>query len=85
MRGTLADGLQTPSVPGRRRPQEVRNRSIRIRGLPDGTQEGLLQQLLEKLAAVKRVEVLADKREAVAELESPAVCLVPLGFHALSI
>ena len=52
---------------------EVRQRSVRIRGLPEGTQEGLLQQLLEKLAIVQRVEVFVDKREAIAEMENPAV------------
>ncbi|KIP09711.1 hypothetical protein PHLGIDRAFT_22785 [Phlebiopsis gigantea 11061_1 CR5-6] len=58
--------------PGRRRPEEVRIRSIRVRGLPTGTQEGLLQQTLEKIANVQRVEVFVDRNEAIAELESPA-------------
>ncbi|OCH91935.1 RNA-binding protein Prp24 [Obba rivulosa] len=51
---------------------EVRNRSVRIRKLPPGTQEGLLHQALEKIAAVKRVEVFSDKNEADVELESAA-------------
>ncbi|EMD31421.1 hypothetical protein CERSUDRAFT_119799 [Gelatoporia subvermispora B] len=51
---------------------EVRNRSVRIRKLPPGTQEGLLHQALKKIAAVKRVEVFADKNEADVELESAA-------------
>lgn len=46
---------------------------MRIRGLPPNTQEGLLQQTLEKIAPVKRVEVFEDKHEAVAELENAAV------------
>ena len=41
--------------------------------MPIGTQEGLLQQTLEKIANVQRVEVFEDKNEAIAELESPAV------------
>lgn len=51
----------------------VRNRSLRIRNLPPGTQEGLLHQTLEKSASVKRVEVFADKDEALVELENAAV------------
>lgn len=46
---------------------------MRIRRLPTGTQEGLLQQALEKIARIQRVEVFTDKNEAIAELESPAV------------
>lgn len=44
-----------------------------MRGLPPATQEGLLQQTLEKLAPVKRVEVFEDKHEAVVEFQSAAV------------
>ncbi|KAF7313383.1 ATP-dependent DNA helicase PIF1 [Mycena chlorophos] len=51
---------------------DARSRSIRVRNLPAGTQEGLLQQTLEKLAKVKRVEVFADLNEALVELENPA-------------
>ena len=39
-------------------------------------QEGVLQQLLEKIVPIKRVEILADEGEAVVELESVAVCMV---------
>ena len=53
---------------------EARSRSVRIRNLPAGTQEGLLQQALEKIARVKRVEVFIEQQEAVVELESAAVC-----------
>lgn len=49
------------------------SRSLRVRGLPPATQEGLLQQTLEKLAPVKRVEVFEDKKEAVVEFQSAAV------------
>ncbi|EKM51632.1 uncharacterized protein PHACADRAFT_261883 [Phanerochaete carnosa HHB-10118-sp] len=72
---TLADTRAKSSkhsAPGKRRPEEVRNRSIRLRGLPAGTQEGLLQQMLDKLVKVRRVEVYAGRNEAVIECESPA-------------
>lgn len=52
---------------------EARNRSVRIRNLPPATQEGLLQQVLEKYAQVKRVEVFQDRNEAVVEFETAAV------------
>lgn len=42
-------------------------------GLPPATQEGLLQQTLEKLGPVKRVEVFEDKNEAVVEFQNAAV------------
>ncbi|EIN12540.1 hypothetical protein PUNSTDRAFT_81810 [Punctularia strigosozonata HHB-11173 SS5] len=51
---------------------EARSRSLRVRNLPDGTQEGLLQQALEKHARVKRVEVFEGRNEAVVELENAA-------------
>ncbi|KAF5382630.1 hypothetical protein D9615_003010 [Tricholomella constricta] len=51
---------------------DTRTRSVRIRNLPAATQEGLLQQTLEKIAAVKRVEVFVDQQEAVVELENAA-------------
>lgn len=55
------------------RKDETRSRSVRVRGLPSATQEGLLQQTLEKYALVKRVEVFLDINEAVVELENAAV------------
>ncbi|KAI0632486.1 RNA-binding protein Prp24 [Trametes polyzona] len=69
---TLADSRVKPKnkTPGYR--EEVRNRSVRVRNLPAGTQEGLLQQALEKHAKIKRVEVFADLAEAEVELESAA-------------
>ncbi|KAI0326875.1 RNA-binding protein Prp24 [Cubamyces sp. BRFM 1775] len=69
---TLADSRVRPKnkAPGYR--EEVRNRSVRVRNLPTGTQEGLLQQALEKHAKVKRVEVFADLAEAEVELENAA-------------
>ncbi|KAH9035591.1 hypothetical protein EDB84DRAFT_1485100 [Lactarius hengduanensis] len=51
---------------------DARSRSLRIRDLPDGTQEGLLQQTVEKLAPVNRVEVFIDKHEAIVEFQSQA-------------
>ncbi|KZV80119.1 hypothetical protein EXIGLDRAFT_845875 [Exidia glandulosa HHB12029] len=52
----------------------IKSRSVRLRGLPPATQEGLLQQALEKeIQGVKRVEVFVDLCEAVVELESQQV------------
>lgn len=59
------------------RQAETRSRSVRVGGLPPATQEGLLQQLLEKHALVKRVEVFLDQNEAVIELENAAVSVHP--------
>jgi squamous cell carcinoma antigen recognized by T-cells 3 len=58
---------------GLSRQADVRSRSVRVRNLPPGSQEGLLQQVLEKYAVVKRVEIFTEKNEAVVELENPAV------------
>ena len=63
---------------GLSRVAEARSRSIRIANLPLATQEGLLQQMLEKIVPVSRVEVFIDRKEAVVELKTPAVCLVAL-------
>ena len=52
---------------------ETKSRSVRLKGLPEGTQEGLLQQILEKIVPVKRLEVFEGKREALVELTSVAV------------
>lgn len=65
-RGGLESGLSKRA--------DERNRSVRVRGLPPATQEGLLHQTFEKLAPIKRVEVFQIKREAVVELQSVAVC-----------
>ncbi|EJF56678.1 RNA-binding protein Prp24 [Dichomitus squalens LYAD-421 SS1] len=69
---TLADSRVRAKnkAPGYR--AEVRNRSVRVRNLPPNTQEGLLQQALEKHARVKRVEVFQDLNEADVELEDAA-------------
>ena len=45
-----------------------------MKGLPADTQEGLLQQALEKvIEGIKRVEVLQESGDALVELESAAV------------
>ena len=64
---------------------ETRSRSVRVRNLPPATQEGLLQQALEKRALVKRVEVIQDLNEAIVELENTAVSspLLSDGLHLL--
>lgn len=76
-----------PSDTGLSRQADMRNRSIRVRNLPPGTQEGLLQQTLEKYAVIKRVEIFQEKNEAVAELENAAVSLLlpPWGLQFLFI
>lgn len=53
---------------------DARNRSVRVRNIPSGTQEGLLHQLLEH-SLVKRTEIFAALNEAVVELENPAVSI----------
>lgn len=53
--------------------EDVLSRSVRIKNLPPGTQEGLLQQVLEQHAGVKRVEVFEETNEATVELENVSV------------
>jgi len=67
----------TESGLGRR--AEARNRSVRVRNLPAGTQEGLLHQFLEKHTLVKRTEIFTALNEAIVELENPAVSLCYYG------
>jgi hypothetical protein len=52
---------------------DARNRSVRVRNIPSGTQEGLLHQLLVKHSLVKRTEIFSALNEAVVEPENPAV------------
>ncbi|KAI3616179.1 rna-binding protein prp24 [Moniliophthora roreri] len=54
------------------RKAEMKSRTLRIRNLPPGTQEGLLQQVIEKVAEVKRLEVFTDLNEAVVEFTGAA-------------
>lgn len=63
-------------IPGSQRAlaaEEVSSRTIRIKGLPERTQEGLLEQELRKHFNVKHVDLVMDLGEAVVELVSPAV------------
>ncbi|KAJ7600967.1 hypothetical protein C8J56DRAFT_813965 [Mycena floridula] len=75
---TLSDsrGRSKPSGPnpetGLGPVADIKSRSVRLRGLPAGTQEGLLQQTLEKISSIKRLEVFEELNEAVVELESIA-------------
>ena len=52
---------------------ERRSRTVRIQGLPERSQEGLLQQALEELVPVKRLEIFAKSHEAIAELTLASV------------
>jgi hypothetical protein len=45
-------------------------------GIPPKTQEGLLQQALEKIAPVKKVEIFQDVGQASVELASAAVSVI---------
>ena len=53
--------------------REKRARTVRLNGLPEGSQEALLQQELNKIAPVRRLELFAKTRHALAELESASV------------
>ncbi|KAG8698016.1 Splicing factor, partial [Ceratobasidium sp. 394] len=57
---------------GLTRKAEIRSRSLRVRKLPPGTTDGLLQQTFEKLAPVVGVQVAEGKSEAVVELKNAA-------------
>ena len=59
------------SVPGSL--QDAAARSLRVKNLPENTQEPLLQQVFEKRVPVKRVEIFVDSGEAVVELVNSAV------------
>ena len=54
------------SVPGSH--QDVVTRPLRVKNVPEDTQEAFLQQGFEKLVAVKRVASFVDLGEAVVEL-----------------
>lgn len=57
---------------------DLKNRSVRVKNLPPDseTQEGLLQQVLEKFADIKRVEITGN--QASVELANPVVSHSPL-------
>ena len=67
------------SASGARAASDKRERTIRLHNLPEGTQEGLLQQALEKIVPVTRIEVFARTNEAIAELHNQSVRIFP--FH----
>ena len=58
------------------RASDILARSVRLHGLPPKTQEGLLQQALEKIVPLKKLEVFQDLGQATAELRSVAVSIV---------
>ncbi|CAG8691825.1 1626_t:CDS:2, partial [Acaulospora colombiana] len=58
-----------PSRPG----EEANSRSIRIKGVPSGTQEPILQQALEKVTSVVRLNLIPERNEAILEVENAAV------------
>ncbi|KAL1677942.1 hypothetical protein EV122DRAFT_290785 [Schizophyllum commune] len=63
---------QAQADTGLGRQDEIRSRSFMVKNLPPDADDGRLQQELEKVMKVKRVEVFKDKNEAVVELESAA-------------
>lgn len=67
------------------RTSDILARSVRLHGLPPKTQEGLLQQALEKIVPVKKLEVFQDLGQATAELSSAAVSLVQLRYSRANI
>ncbi|KAF9046435.1 hypothetical protein BJ165DRAFT_1471732 [Panaeolus papilionaceus] len=74
---TLADNrvrARHKSDTGMSQPAETRTRSVYIKNLPLGVNDGLLQQALEKekIVPIKRVEVFLNRQEAVVELENAA-------------
>ncbi|KAL1413103.1 Splicing factor [Vanrija albida] len=59
-----------PNPSGAREASERRARQVRLYGLPEGSEEGLLQQELEKIVPVKRLEIFRSSHEALVELQS---------------
>ncbi|QRV76405.1 RNA recognition motif protein [Ceratobasidium sp. AG-Ba] len=57
---------------GLTRKAEIRSRSLRVRKVPPGAGDGLLQQTFEKLAPVVGVQVIEEKGEAVVEFKNAA-------------
>lgn len=58
-------------------------RSLRVRGIPVGTEEAIVQQAIEKHGQVKLVLLEPGSTEAIVEMENPAVSIqdVPSGPH----
>ena len=67
-----------PPASGLARQADNASRRVRVSGLPEQTQEPLLQQALEKIIQkIVRVSITEESHEAVVELETPAVsCLL---------
>lgn len=55
---------------------EVRHRSLRVRQLPPGTQEALIQQAFEKFGKVNKLAFKEGESEAVVEFDSEGVSLL---------
>ncbi|KAG8973011.1 Splicing factor [Tulasnella sp. 425] len=77
----IAVTMVDPRAPGRKeqpssglgKRADLIARSVRIKKVPSGTEEGLLQQAIEKVASgVKRVEIFKDTGEATVEFDSMA-------------
>ena len=66
--------LRPPPASGLARQADNASRRVRVSGLPEQTQEPLLQQALEKIIEkIVRVSITEESHEAVVELETPAV------------
>ena len=76
MADTRVRARRKVTASGLSRDADTKNRSVRIRGLSSSAQEGLLQQVIEKVVRVKRLEVFQDLGEAIVELENAAVSLM---------
>jgi hypothetical protein len=70
-----SDTLCRTTASGIRHVAEKRARAVRLLNIPADAQEGLLQQALEKIVPVRRVELFAHNGTAVVELEKEAVSL----------
>jgi hypothetical protein len=53
--------------------KDKRSRTVRLENVPAGMQEALLQQALEKIVPVRRLQLFAKTNHAQAELENQAV------------
>ncbi|KZO99622.1 hypothetical protein CALVIDRAFT_534036 [Calocera viscosa TUFC12733] len=74
---TLADARaptkrEAPGGTGQGHQADLRNRSVRLRKIPPGTQEAIIQQTVEKLAGVRKVVMKTGTDEAIVECETVA-------------
>jgi len=68
-----ARGRKDPPASGLGLKGDIISRSVRLKGLPKGLEEGILQQIVEKVVTgVKKVEIFRDICEAVVEFETIA-------------